>query len=290
MPFDLLIKKIDAVSGNGDKDGIIAFICQRALGELYVYEGKLPTLLPIVVPCLNSVSEVHYLYALCKSEGVVAVPCDCEHLKLDCFKIAKATLEAFGLGGLKLAKVDEIKEAFKEIKSERKPKISIKIEGKNKREMWLRIVEELSSFPLVKEKFHLESFGKIEIGKNCSLCQTCSFFCPSEAIIRDVDEGKIKFMHGLCIGCELCMKACPENAIRIEKILDFSSLAERTIFEDEMIRCIYCGKPFMSKNAYEKVRKASNLDKTLLFCPECRPKVILESIYNEIIKEGGQGG
>ena len=85
------------------------------------------------------------------------------------------------------------------------------------------------------------------------------------------------------------MKACPENAIKIEKILDFSSLAEKTIFEDEMIKCMYCRKPFMSKNAYDKVRKASKLDKTLLFCPECRPKAILESLYNEIIKEEKQG-
>ncbi|MCD6494285.1 MAG: 4Fe-4S binding protein [Archaeoglobaceae archaeon] len=286
IPSDLLIKKIDAVS---NKNNVIAFVCQRALGDFYIYEGKFPSLLPIVVPCINSVSEVHYLYALCNSEGVIAVPCDCKYLKLDCFEIAKATLEAFGFGGLKLAKVDEIKEAFKEIKKERKPKVSVKVEGKNKREAWLRIVEGLSSFPLVKEKFHLHSFGKIEIDENCSLCQTCSFFCPSEAITRDVDAGKIRFMHGLCIGCELCMKACPENAIKIEKILDFSSLAEKTIFEDEMIKCIYCGKPFMSKNAYEKVRKASKLDKTLLFCPECRPKAILESLYNEIIKEEKQG-
>ena len=283
IPFDLLIEKIDAVGG----DGVIAFICQRALGDIYEYRSKLPAILPIVVPCLNSISEIHYLYALCKSNGVIAIHSDCKYLKLDCFEIARATLEAFGFGGLKITRVNEIKDAINEIKKERKPEISIELIGNNKREMWLKIVEKLSSYPLVKDKFNLPSFGKIKINENCSLCQTCSFFCPSEAILRDLEGGQITFTHGLCIGCGLCVRACPENAIKVERILDFSSLTKNVVFKDTILKCVKCGKPFMSKSAYEKLRKVSGLDKTLLFCPDCRPKTILESLYAEIMREKG---
>jgi formate hydrogenlyase subunit 6/NADH:ubiquinone oxidoreductase subunit I len=56
-------------------------------------------------------------------------------------------------------------------------------------------------------------------------------------ILPEKSRGKIKFQQENCIGCKLCMKDCPANAIFIEKIADKQFKAY--IYLD---RCIYCAQ------------------------------------------------
>ncbi|GEM_PF-984579 len=296
LPSELILEKIDAVLNTNSEKKVVTFICQNSLGDFYeVSENiveKLPTILPVVVPCINSISEVHYLYAVLRgADGVVAVPCNCENARYDgAFDLAKATLEAFGFDGLRMAKVRELKYAveFGKVPG----KLIEKLEGDNKRQKWLYLVEKLLVFPVKKDVFPIEQFGKIEVGDTCTLCRACTSFCPSNAIVRDDESGKLVFTHALCFACNLCAQACPEDAIKLEKLLDFNSLSERVVFEDEIIKCPSCGKPHMSKRAYEKIKALSGMEAPLLFCTDCRPKIIFESVYNEIIeaRERRRGG
>ena len=50
-------------------------------------------------------------------------------------------------------------------------------------------------------------------------------------------RGKLKFDAAKCIGCRICMKDCPADAITIEKIGDKQFKA--TV---QLDRCIYCGQ------------------------------------------------
>lgn len=50
-------------------------------------------------------------------------------------------------------------------------------------------------------------------------------------------RGKLKFDEGKCIGCKMCERVCPSNAIRITKVADKQFKA--TVYLD---RCIYCGQ------------------------------------------------
>jgi len=288
LPSEVLLEKIDAVLSS---EGIVAFVCQNSLGEFYeMFENgekengeKLPAILPVVVPCIYSVSEVHYLYAVLKgAKGVVAVPCDCENARYDgAFNLAKATLEAFGFDGLRIAKPHELKSLkFGEVPG----KLIDSVEGDSKRQKWLYMVERLMVFPLRKSTFQTEQFGKIEVGDSCTFCRACTSFCPSGAIVRD-ENGKLLFTHALCFACNLCVQVCPENAINLENVLDFNSLAEKVVFEDEIIKCPSCGKPHISRKAYEKIKALSGMDTSLLFCPDCRPKIIFEALYDEIMEE-----
>ena len=65
-------------------------------------------------------------------------------------------------------------------------------------------------------------------------------------------RGKLKFSAEKCIGCRLCMRDCPTNAIAIRKV------GEKQFEADiDMGRCIYCAQCVDScpKNALESTRE-----------------------------------
>ncbi len=65
---------------------------------------------------------------------------------------------------------------------------------------------------------------------------TCAY--PAvKAEMPDKYRGKLKFDASKCIGCKMCMRDCPADAIVIEKIGDKQFKA--VVYLD---RCIYCGQ------------------------------------------------
>jgi formate hydrogenlyase subunit 6/NADH:ubiquinone oxidoreductase subunit I len=50
-------------------------------------------------------------------------------------------------------------------------------------------------------------------------------------------RGKIVFNPDLCIGCKICMKDCPSNAITITKVGD-----RQFDCEIDLAKCIYCAQ------------------------------------------------
>jgi formate hydrogenlyase subunit 6/NADH:ubiquinone oxidoreductase subunit I len=57
-----------------------------------------------------------------------------------------------------------------------------------------------------------------------------------KAPMPDKFRGKLKFYPEKCIGCKLCMRDCPSNAIIIKKVND------KFECEIDLGKCIYCAQ------------------------------------------------
>jgi formate hydrogenlyase subunit 6/NADH:ubiquinone oxidoreductase subunit I len=61
---------------------------------------------------------------------------------------------------------------------------------------------------------------------------------PAEKIeMPEKFRGKLKFYPEKCIGCQLCVKDCPSNAIKIKKLANGKFEAEI-----DLDKCIYCAQ------------------------------------------------
>lgn len=64
----------------------------------------------------------------------------------------------------------------------------------------------------------------------CQQCQepACMAVCPKKAISRDEELGRVVVDYDLCIGCEMCVAACPFGGMGIDTV------------EKKVIKCNLC--------------------------------------------------
>jgi formate hydrogenlyase subunit 6/NADH:ubiquinone oxidoreductase subunit I len=76
-------------------------------------------------------------------------------------------------------------------------------------------------------------------------------------------RGKLAFEKAKCIGCKICMRDCPSNAIEITKIADKEFKCEVSL--DKCIFCMQCVEscPKKALNSTKEYELASLTRKTL---------------------------
>lgn len=105
----------------------------------------------------------------------------------------------------------------------------------------------------------LEGWG---VSVSCQHCQDppCMSVCPREAIGRDETLNRVMVDYDSCIGCKMCVAACPFGA------MDFDAGCKRG---KRVVKCDLCdGDPLCAKLcAYEAIQYVDENE-------ACAPKII----------------
>ncbi|MFC7156779.1 hydrogenase iron-sulfur subunit [Halomarina halobia] len=309
-----LAREVEALLDPGEEDGgwlsslsrgreagietpVIAFVCsERAARTLREYgrraarEGLCyPPLLPVSVPCADTVGEAHVLHALAAgADGVALVGCgeSCLHSGPDpkaalVERLNRATGD-LGLGERVtfLAPDPDDFDGFAEaatafvegLDASPVPAGEHEATGGSDRAAVRPAFDThdwaLESVRAVLDRVDpertvirgLESFGRMTVSDDCTFTPTCSNLCPADAIRRT--ETALEFDHERCVNCGLCEEGCIEDAISMEPGLDLDLLPERrdgdpwaTVAEGELLECRRCGAPFASAASAAKIEE-----------------------------------
>lgn len=277
---------------------IIAFTCgeraDRALDQYGRLAGsgedvEYPPILPVEVPCGDTVGEAHVMHALAAgADGVAIIGCggDCLHSGPDpkealVGRMNQVTTD-LGLGNRvgffapDPTTPDEFVEnlgkfALLELDSSPVPAGTYESTGTGLGEeaavmpysthTWaLESLMELTEHvdPQTDELSGLESFGYVEVDDACGLTPTCSNLCPTNALRQEQGSGELEFSHERCIACGLCEDGCPETAITVNTgTVSLSNLQAEDpweiVYEGEMFACRECGKEFASEDTVRRM-------------------------------------
>ncbi|MBI4188532.1 MAG: 4Fe-4S binding protein [Chloroflexi bacterium] len=90
-------------------------------------------------------------------------------------------------------------------------------------------------------------FGKLALDKSrCIGCGLCVRDCPTEALAALSEETgnyRLLFRHDLCLACGKCITVCPEKCLKLERSLELEKMDSPAVvlFEDKIARCRECG-------------------------------------------------
>ena len=266
--------------------------------------------LPVEVPCLRYVSEANMLQAVqMGAAGVALLGCeDCPNgereLLIAQHAFAGQVLDAFGLGAGRLriitaepGREKQAIEALDRFARELKP-FPATGNGKGKGKMPRRtgnrevLAQAIAGFIEQTDKEvggikvpQGQPFGFVEVDDaGCTLCRSCANVCPTHAFKFEEDNQTLHFKQINCVGCGLCVQACPENVmtLRPELYLERQALDYMVVVEDEMITCARCEAPYINRRALEMIEAkvlgmeslldtfAGKRKGLLRMCPDCR--------------------
>lgn len=131
-------------------------------------------------------------------------------------------------------------------------------------------------------------FGEVAVDRaTCTLCFACANLCPTEAFVAELEPvPKLRFVEARCVQCGLCEAGCPEHAITLHPrfLIDATARGEaRIVHEDELICCIECGTPFISRrllaSSLERIKGHPMLGEEgvewLKMCLACRQRTTM---------------
>lgn len=143
----------------------------------------------------------------------------------------------------------------------------------------LRLDEELKA--LTGTGHGPSTLPRLTVSAHCEGHGICAALCPTGALERRAEGGSSSLMlnAGLCIGCQLCERVCPEQAIRLEAMYGGALFTELHRLTTQ--RCRDCGQSFGTDDAGEAVCTACRKSKQLMRTARTGPTPRIEPTTGE---------
>lgn len=127
-------------------------------------------------------------------------------------------------------------------------------------------------------------FATIACDENkCTQCYACLNDCRIQALHTDEEQLTLRYTSSLCVGCAVCVRVCPENALKISAgaTVDEQFFKDSALAEAEPMRCKECGKVFGTKKSYERVMEILSQRESVdtshfEYCDTCRVVKLFE--------------
>lgn len=139
-------------------------------------------------------------------------------------------------------------------------------------------------------------YGVIRLNPDkCTLCLSCAGGCAPGALTIHPEDNTLRFNPSLCTCCGYCEITCPEpGCIEIlgdQLVLHPEFFRERVMARDEIFKCVECGVGFAPAKSITRIAEVMKPKfgndiariKTLYCCPDCKAKVMLETLKSETI-------
>jgi ferredoxin len=118
----------------------------------------------------------------------------------------------------------------------------------------------------------------------CTQCLACLGGCRIEAMRADPQQLTLNHLGAMCVGCGLCVRICPENALTIssEFTLGADFFVQTELAKAEPMACKSCGKVFGTKKSFDRVMAILSKKETVdtshfEYCDTCRVVKLFET-------------
>jgi ferredoxin len=91
--------------------------------------------------------------------------------------------------------------------------------------------------------------------EKCTHCMACLNECQIGAMVADEEHFILGHLGIMCVGCKICVRVCPENALSISSdvTINTSFFSSTELAKADPMQCKKCGKVFGTKKSFERV-------------------------------------
>lgn len=118
----------------------------------------------------------------------------------------------------------------------------------------------------------------------CTECMACLNDCRIGAMQANQQQLTLNHLGAMCVGCGLCVRICPENALTIssEFTLNSAFFIPTVLAQAEAMACKSCGKVFGTRKSFERVMailaQKEKVDTSHFeYCDNCRVVKLFET-------------